>query len=263
MYNAAAKVRVSMNDEEIHNQIKNQNLHLVTENKRIHGSQNMQFIQSSNINATRISKHQGNKVPPGISIDGEPNLTREVPAERVAPRRLPSKSVYIQNNMKPPHVGDQQTLFLPAGLEPSSDLRVNLQMNPFDRKMAKFSSVKLLSGELGTLDQHQPVGVSVFEAIQSTKDDKQHEKHDSVTEGLQSQRLGEMGQAGEVDGQSRNSRQLHISEERMDKLIDEVYANNAGGFFGFFSTTNQSRKASSKESPATPESATESRGHSD
>ena len=44
MYNAAAKVRVSINDEEIHNQIKNQNLHLVTENKRIHGSQNMQFI---------------------------------------------------------------------------------------------------------------------------------------------------------------------------------------------------------------------------
>ena len=165
--------------------------------------------------------------------------------------------------MKPPQVANQQTLFLPAGLEPSSDLRVNLQMNPFDRKMAKFSSVKLLSGELGTLDQHQPVGVSVFEAIESTKDEKQHEKHERSTEGLQSQRPGEMGQAGEVDGQSRNSKQLHISQERMDKLIDEVYANNAGGFFGFFSATTV-RKASAKESPAASESATsESRGHSD
>ena len=156
-----------------------------------------------------------------------------------------------------------QPLFLPAGLEPSSDLRVNLQMNPFDRKMAKFSSVKLLSGELGTLDQHQPVGVSVFEAIESTKDEKQHEKHERSTEGLQSQRLGEMGQAGEVDGESGDAKQLHISQERMDKLIDEVYPTNVGGFFGFFSTTNP-RKAPSKDSSTPPESATnESIRHSE
>jgi hypothetical protein len=167
--------------------------------------------------------------------------------------------------MKPPEEArGRQSLFLPPGLEPSSDLRVNLQMNPFDRKMAKFSSVKLLSGELGTLDQHQPVGVSVFEAIESTKDDKQQEKQGSSTEGLQSQGLGEVAEAGEVDDESGNRRQLHISQERMDKLIDEVYPTNVGGFFGFFSTTNQARKASSKEVTTTPESATnESRGHSD